>query len=124
MTPIKTSKGEFLVGKVPEGATNFDTPEQDTGAGVLQYRHNNRWNSEMLPPGYSYTFLFCTKEVTEQQAGEVVPIMRNNSGNSHYDYFFRKEWLFNLTRIESLRTLLLAHGLNPDDNFAFLRVNE
>lgn len=119
-TPITTSKGKFLAVKVPEWSYSV----RIIGLAIFfENKHKNRVHVEPLPPG-SYTLLFCTKEVTEQQAGEVVPIMRNNSGNSHYDYFFRKEWLFNLTRLESLRTLLLAHGLNPEDNWAVLLINK
>jgi len=97
-TLITTGKGKFLVVKVPDVLRKYILENN-----ILYFVEDpldHCYTRVDLPPGYSYTFLFCTKEVTEQQAGEVCESR------------------------DELNTLLLAHGLNQEDNFAFLKVNE
>ena len=123
MTPIKTSKGEFLAVKVPDDINDCAVSDTYKDGRLFLNGQNTRtyemaFHIAVLPPGSSYTFLFCTKEVTEQQAGEVVEI--GISGGMDYT----GSLLFTDTNTQSLRTLLLAHGLNPEDNHAFLKVNE
>ena len=75
-TPITTSKGKFLVGKVPDDAGSLRVLS-GLDAFIEYVTLPGMYWTINLPLGF-YTFLFCTKEVTEQQAGEVVTDMSMN----------------------------------------------
>jgi len=125
-TPITTSKGKFLVGKVPDDAGSLRVLS-GLDAFIEYVTLPGMYWTINLPLGF-YTFLFCTKEVTEQQAAGVVEMdYFDGRGYMYANYSIERKWSFGKTLhrpTESLRTLLLVHGLNPEDNFAFLKVNE
>ena len=141
MTPITTSKGKFLAVKVPDGAYNImilgRPGSVETNKGLPERYDlyaNGIYNKPLVNLYLSDkpTFLFCTKQVTEEQAGEVVDgYQESTDGDPMYDkieyFWIYKDYVDDDdcdNALDSLRTLLLAHSLRPDDNHAFLRVNE
>lgn len=128
MTPITTSKVSTLFVEVPKGAYRLFFYE---GSLWTDVRFPKVFR-DVLPPG-SYTFLFTTKDATEQQAGEVVDDYVYVHENGHtYDMYYRnymdvtqvisKDYSLDES-VKSLRTLMIAHGLDVSKNYAVLKIN-
>lgn len=90
----------------------------------------NNLNYRRLPPG-SYTFLFCSNNVTEEECKEMIKPVKGygyrnyekedyNGGHSPFDvwsaYHFK-------TALESLQSLLRSLGLDPSRNYAIILKN-
>jgi hypothetical protein len=98
--------------KVPEGANGFliqagrllyydGTPCPDNTRGIC------------LPPG-SYTFLFCTSKVTEEQARKVVAWIEIAGKIGYYDYMNPQPYRYFDNYVDSLRSLLKAKGCDGE----------
>lgn len=123
--PMTQLNNEIYAVKVPEGATNIEVCNYGLDD-ALEYDHKGTHAVDDLPPG-SYTFLFCTSEVTEEQAASVVQIISNGriSGRPQYRRYDRdlvkdtpaKCWTRDPRH--SLETLLASKGC--EGNMAVVR---
>lgn len=97
--------------EVPEGAKDFECPIQDAGVGVVQYFSNNRWNSEILPPG-SYTTVGRASELNEEQAAIVVEFV-NAVVRGYKDY--KSSFKLFHTALESLHSFCRSINKRPEE---------
>lgn len=96
----------YLVGPIPEDATEIDMPEQDFG-NVIQYKSNKSWHSDTLPSG-NYEPPIHAKSITEEQAAGMVG-EENKNGKWFID-FTNKDLIPHLDAIESLHSWLTSIG--------------
>ena len=117
---IQLTEDVFAV-PVPYTANHLDSPEQDAGAGVLQYDYANRWVTETLLPGV-YQFLFSTNTVDEEKAKMVVGelCMFLEELEVWHDYTGVKEYGFD-TATESFKSLLASKGIK-EGNYAIVEL--
>jgi hypothetical protein len=91
--------------KVPEGAKDcfYD------GRYSVGFYYNGELRFVHLSPG-SYTFLFCTSNVTEEQARKVVAWIEIAGKIGYYDYMNPQPYRYFDNYVDSLRSLLKANG--------------
>lgn len=85
---------------VPEGATDFDLPEQDNGS-VLQYKANNRWNTDTIEPG-DWVLMGIASEVKDEQIPD---------GMVEED---EADWHREGKRLETLLSFVRSQGCEPE----------
>lgn len=106
-----TSNGfKWLLVEVPEGAKEFDLPEQDYG-NVLQYK-TKHWESEMLPSG-SWEIVGKADSLTDQQKNKVVEDDFMGTVRRWKDYKKPNSFLYHPR--DSFLSLLRSHGLKPEN---------
>jgi hypothetical protein len=114
---------EIYAVKVPEWAKDIHCEISMTGNPYIAYKFKddellNEYEIIDLPPG-SYTFLFCTSGVTEEQARKVVE--RYGKGWKDYNiYHVHKHIPYELA-IDSLEALLASKGCEGE--WAVVRKN-
>lgn len=110
--------------EVPDDAELFETSIQDDGIPCLAYYSSDNTDPtvECLPPG-TYVFLFTTKNVTEEQAREVVKpqwMVQTGTTPSYPDY--TGEWAgFVDQPIKSFESLLRSKNLDTKKNYAVIQ---
>jgi hypothetical protein len=115
---------EIYAVKVPEGAKNIHCEISMTGNPYIAYKFKddellNEYEIIDLPAG-SYEFLFCTSEVSEEQARKVV--LKIDMGFKDVFLNYAKGGAFDYdTALESLRSLLKANGCEGE--WAVVRKN-
>lgn len=105
--------------KVPEDAHNFMLFSENEDGVNLCFATGDGISASFLPPG-SYTFLFCSNDVTEEQAAGVVPgpMLLDDQLEVWNDYTDVMDLGFD-TAIESFHSLLRSHNLTG--NYAIIK---
>lgn len=113
---VSTGKGTFVFAVVQDDWSDFELNEADSN--VLMFCTPEAISHLVLPPG-SYTFIGTTKDISEEQAGEIVSNIFGEK-NRWKDYV--SLMIPCKTATESLRSLLIANNLSPELNYAILKL--
>lgn len=114
---MKELRENYWAVEVPDGAKNFrvgvddGTPYFDYLLGTISYVIK-------LEPG-TWEIVCTSKEATEEQAEQIVEEVRLR-GNIRYEDYTR-EFMWQETAIESLRSLLTSKGCDLNNNYLILK---
>jgi len=131
MTPLLPTKAIAVL--VPMDACDFGIVHIYAGEDILYWYkegcpHDKHYGGINIASP-NYTFICTSNGCTEEEAGKIVEkvfhetarlmLFRNYSWTNYHQVIFMFRDAF-----ESLRSLLIANGLNPEENFALLIKND
>ena len=119
MIQFITSKGEYILVKVPNGSYNFVITEENT----LWCHYPSGWTIDGLQgiglPQESYTFLCTTDDISEEVAKKIVPKECPDGYDVYYNYII--EHYCYLNPIRAVQSLLQSLNLSLDKNYAIFQ---
>ncbi len=108
MKEINLPSGNYLFVEVPDDCK----PEQ------IAHNIINKPNSLIFD--FSVQLISTTKDITEEQAQNIVGIMKDNTGNHYYNFIYSK-YMIGWSAKESLHSLIQANELDVNKNYLILK---